>query len=328
VIVNKIGQNINIVTGQTISPQAMRAIRLGGDTSLTDYYGYQKVKYSNGTPVTTAEGDYVYKLVNLLGDGNLVSEYYLDGRFSVLNNGTVKIQDEIPDSVIIDYFGGEVTEEIVSLPTEEIVDEEVEYTEEEQLQFEINDLTQRIAELEYIQKDLDVTNTETIVLNNLPKITPISATKETGAKVGTKLDISPSLLSGNGKTVDQAANDIWDDNFRDTGIDTQDVRNIIIDILSSGSKANYKSQIGTSSEVSQLKDQLRDLKDKLPKEKVTKAKTIKSVPEQLSLFNLMFGDTITLKDGKEYNKSDINSNMLEALGYNPKEIGKILKSIC
>jgi Holliday junction resolvasome RuvABC DNA-binding subunit len=42
----------------------------------------------------------------------------------------------------------------------------------------------------------------------------------------------------------------------------------------------------------------------------------------------MFGDTITLKDGKEYNKSDINSNMLEALGYNPKEIGKILKSIC
>ncbi|MCI4435493.1 MAG: hypothetical protein JHC33_01605 [Ignisphaera sp.] len=39
-------------------------------------------------------------------------------------------------------------------------------------------------------------------------------------------------------------------------------------------------------------------------------------------------NTITLKDGKEYNKSDINSNMLEALGYNPKEIGKILKSIC
>lgn len=40
------------------------------------------------------------------------------------------------------------------------------------------------------------------------------------------------------------------------------------------------------------------------------------------------GDTITLKDGKEYNKLDINSNMLEALGYTPEEIGKILKQIC
>lgn len=46
--------------------------------------------------------------------------------------------------------------------------------------------------------------------------------------------------------------------------------------------------------------------------------------EQLS----MFGDTITLRDGNEYNKSDINSNMLEAMGYTPQEIGKILKSIC
>lgn len=46
--------------------------------------------------------------------------------------------------------------------------------------------------------------------------------------------------------------------------------------------------------------------------------------EQLGLF----GNTITLKDGKEYNKTDVNSNMLEAMGYTPKEIGKILKSIC
>jgi ribA/ribD-fused uncharacterized protein len=46
--------------------------------------------------------------------------------------------------------------------------------------------------------------------------------------------------------------------------------------------------------------------------------------EQLGLF----GDTITLKDGKQYNKTDVNSNMLEALGYTPKEIGRILKSIC
>ena len=60
----------------------------------------------------------------------------------------------------------------------------------------------------------------------------------------------------------------------------------------------------------QLKDKLRDLN------------------YQLSAENNVSSETLTLKDGKDYNKSDINSNMLEALGYTPKEIGKILKSIC
>ena len=43
---------------------------------------------------------------------------------------------------------------------------------------------------------------------------------------------------------------------------------------------------------------------------------------------IITGDTITLKDGNQYNKSDVNSDMLEALGYTPNEIGKILKQIC
>jgi prefoldin subunit 5 len=176
----------------------------------------------------------------------------------------------------------------VILPEEQVPAEEesVKYTPEERLQFEINDLTQRIAELEEIQKDLDVTHPETIVLNNLPKITPVSAAKETGAKVGTKLDISPSLLSGNGVTVEQAAHNIWEDNFRDTGIETEDVRNIIIDILSSGSKANYAAELTTSNEVSDLKQQLRDLKDELSsiEKGKPKVKTVKPIPGQLDLF--------------------------------------------
>jgi hypothetical protein len=372
VIVNKRGQNVNIVTGKTISSQAMRAVRMRGDTSLTDVFGYQKVRYSNGVPVTTNKGDFVYKLVNLLGDGNLVSEYYLDGRKSILNNGTVKVENEIPDSNIIAFYGGEISEEVVSLPTEtpktygsfgtdkeafdayrkgflpglrelyakrkkeekedgsswedganllnrqsdlenkktltnnesnELIDiyqklrdvfgleieskeEEIEYTPEEQLQFKIDDVTRRIAELEQLQEGLAESNLETIILNNLPKITPVSAKKETGAKVGTKSDISPSLLSGKGVTVDQAAHNIWEDYFTDTGIDSQDVRNIIIDILSSGSKANYQSQLATSGEMAKLKEELRDLKtdlSELQKGK-PKVKTPKPIPGQLDLF--------------------------------------------
>jgi hypothetical protein len=267
---------------------------MAGNTSLTDYYGYQKVKYSNGEAVRNFEGRYVYKLVNLLGDGNLVSEYYLDARKSVLNNGTIKIDKELSDAEIIEYFGGDVAEEVVPLPTEEEVVEpteeiadEIEYTAEETLQFEINDLVQRIEELGYVQEDLDVSNIETIVLNNLPKITPVSARKETGMKTGDDKDIKYTLLSGSGISVDQAAHDIWDSNFGiDSNVTTEDVRNIIIDILSSGSKVNYKSQIGTSSEVTNLKEKLRNLKidlSELQKGK-PRVRTVKPIPGQLDLF--------------------------------------------
>jgi len=294
VFVNKKGENVDLITGKTISSQAMKAMRMAGNTSLTDYYGYQKVKYSNGQPVTNFKGNYVYKLVNLLGDGNIVSEYYLDGRPSVLNNGTIKIDQEIVDAKIIEYFGGDVAQEVVSLPTEEeivipteeeiIIPEEDVITPEQQLELEIIDLTKRIEQLENAQEDLDNTNIETIVLNNLPKITPISAKKETGVKVGTKLDISPSLLSGNGRSVDQAANDIWTDKFGiDSNVDTQDIRNIIIDILSSGSKSNYASKISKTKEINEMKQELKELMKQLPKEK-SKVKTPKPLPGQLDLF--------------------------------------------
>ena len=155
----------------------------------------------------------------------------------------------------------------------------------EQLELEINSVAQRIQELESMQDDLDATNTETIVVNNLPKITPASAKKETGGKTGNTKDISTSMLSANGVTVDQAAHNIWQNNFgTDSNITTEDIRDIIIDILSSGSKGNYASQIGTSAEIAQLKNQLRDLKDQLPTEKIAKKKVNKPIPGQLDLF--------------------------------------------
>ena len=39
-------------------------------------------------------------------------------------------------------------------------------------------------------------------------------------------------------------------------------------------------------------------------------------------------EEIILKDGKFYNKQEINSKMLEKMGYTPMEIGKLLKEIC
>ena len=108
------GERIDIKTGMSVSNADFARRRAVGDLSLKDVYGYQKVKYANGEPVITAEGKHVYKLANLLGDGQLVSEYYLDSRKSVINNGTVKIDNEVSDADLIKFFGNqEIIEEAV-----------------------------------------------------------------------------------------------------------------------------------------------------------------------------------------------------------------------
>jgi hypothetical protein len=61
----------------------------------------------------------------------------------------------------------------------------------------------------------------------------------------------------------------------------------------------------------------------------TKENTIISNSEiDSKLNNLVTENLISLKDGKQYSPEQINSTMLEQMGYSPEEIGKILKSIC
>ena len=100
----KDGRTIDISTGLSIPSSEYKRRKDMGDQSLKDVYGYQKVKHMNGMPLVTFKGEHVYKLINLLGDGQFVSEYYTDNRKSVLNNGTVKIDNEIPNDDLIAYF--------------------------------------------------------------------------------------------------------------------------------------------------------------------------------------------------------------------------------
>jgi hypothetical protein len=55
----------------------------------------------------------------LYGDGNRASEYYEDlNKESVLENGTIKTNQIIPDANIIEYYGGKVEAKDVSLQQE------------------------------------------------------------------------------------------------------------------------------------------------------------------------------------------------------------------
>ena len=116
------GERVDMKTGLSITNYSYVERKKQGDMSLKNVYGYKKVYNTDGSPVTyqttTYKGEvitkHVYKLINLYGDGRLVSEYYTDSRKSVLNNGTEKIENEIPDDDIIAYFGGLSVKDAVS----------------------------------------------------------------------------------------------------------------------------------------------------------------------------------------------------------------------
>jgi hypothetical protein len=110
-VIDQNGEQIDMKTGQTITPSMFAQRKAKGDLSLKEVFAYKKVKFKNGEPLTYTETykgksttKYVYKLINLYGDGALASEYYLDFQPSVLDNGTVKIANEIPDADILNYF--------------------------------------------------------------------------------------------------------------------------------------------------------------------------------------------------------------------------------
>jgi hypothetical protein len=120
VITLRSGDTVDMVNGQTILP-AQKVKRLAsGESALNDVFGYQKVKYADGTPAVTAKGEHIYKLTNLYGDGALVSEYYNDGRPSVIDNGTVKIDNEIPDADLIRIFAPRIEEKAVPSQAQKI----------------------------------------------------------------------------------------------------------------------------------------------------------------------------------------------------------------
>ena len=126
------GDSIDMKTGLTITKMDYALMKLKGDPSLKDVYGYAKVKLPNGEPLIAPNekvGDqYVYKLINLYGDGNRATENYEDFKPSVIDNGTVKIVNEIPDADLIEFYGGKVEAKDVSLQAEtpvEVVNEQV-----------------------------------------------------------------------------------------------------------------------------------------------------------------------------------------------------------
>lgn len=103
------GELVSIVTGQTVTPPMMAEAFNKGDYTYYDVVGYKRVVDPvSKTPIITPEGEYIYRMINLYGDGHLASEYYPNFQKSVLENGTRKVEKELTDAEIIKALGSEV----------------------------------------------------------------------------------------------------------------------------------------------------------------------------------------------------------------------------
>jgi hypothetical protein len=108
-VINNGKQKIDIITGLPVTRADYGKRKAAGDTSLNDVMGFKKV-VERGNKV-------IYKAINLWGDGQYATEMYNDTRKSIFNNGTIQIENEIPDEKIINYFAG-INPEAVPLKDE------------------------------------------------------------------------------------------------------------------------------------------------------------------------------------------------------------------
>lgn len=211
----------------------------------------------------------------LTGKAQTIQNFDLTTEDSIISNVPDDITNDLQSAILM----GTPTEEQIAAAAEEVGEE-------------MRSLYQKIDMLEGMdQAQKDESIFELKVLRYMPKILPESAKAETGVKVGTKSDINISLVSKKGVTVGKAAEDVWvqikedlagsTDADMDDFVSLDDVKNTIIDILVTGSKSAYEAQFkGASSDLKQLKAELKELEDKY--DEIVNPKSSKSPFEKLN----------------------------------------------
>ena len=196
---------------------------------------------------------------------------------------------------------------------------------------EIELLREEIAQLEEEDELTNESNVNVIAARLMPKITPESAAKETGGKVGTRGDIMLNLVDKNGETFDEAALSIlgnWPYDMEERqDVTTSDIFNIISEVLLVGKKAYIDSYLNTK-EIESKKLQLTALQ-KL--QSTRPAATVNSwsdmnftaAQEREVLASLI----ARFKDFNLYSNQDIINNFNKALAKakTPEEKNKLIE---
>lgn len=213
-------------------------------------------------------------------------------------------------------------------------------------------VTQRMASieesLEFLHEKLDqlkmqselnddpYSNPYLYIADNLPRITPESARKETGVNVGSKQDINPSLLSKNGVSVQKAA-ELIAANSRTEGLDLDEsfIRDEIIEILKQG-KNNYKENNGKINkkdieaveyEIKVLMDEYEELKKLSSSPSNNKAKAPSRFAGKLIWAQVGTIDPKVFEDYDVIYANDIVDQVAKKMGVTPEKGKSIHQTI-
>jgi ribA/ribD-fused uncharacterized protein len=329
------GKRFNVATGTEISKADYAHMMKKGDFNLFDAYYYKKVyttlkdEFGNPIPLYKLndkfEKEYFYKLINVYGDGSKAVEMNTNFTPSVIDNGSLRIPNEVSDEQIVSMINPGIEKEIVPLQTEEVVIKPTQTFSGEKINiyagtgenaelsnfairpFEINGYKFNSVEQAFQEAKYEFTKRtaeDSQIRDNIQNTSSSAAIKKLGSKYPT-LDI---------KAWDSKSSEI--------------MKRVIKLSFEQNPEALQKLLATGNAELTHTQDKgkwgkefprlLMEVREELKPEQVEQP------GEQLGLFE----DKLTLKDGNEYDKSDINGSMLEAMGYTPKEIGKILKQIC
>ena len=100
---------VDFVTGRTITPAHYKELKEKLGDGINKVFGYQRVDDLSGNPVIDMDdkgvGYFIYKPINLLGDGKLAFEHKLFPTKSVFNNNTEIVENELAYSAIIAKHG-------------------------------------------------------------------------------------------------------------------------------------------------------------------------------------------------------------------------------
>ena len=114
------GDKVNFATGLSISPSEFARASKQEDNPFKYVFGYQLVKNTEtGKPLMIQTNpryapDYVYKIVNLYGDGRYTTEYPGVPVQSELENGTIKVRREYTDDEVLALLQGQTINQSVS----------------------------------------------------------------------------------------------------------------------------------------------------------------------------------------------------------------------
>jgi predicted NAD-dependent protein-ADP-ribosyltransferase YbiA (DUF1768 family) len=345
VISDKEGKKFNVATGTEIGKADYAHMLKKGDFSLYDAYYYKKVyttlkdKFNNPIPLfkvneKTGDREYFYKLINVYGDGNKVVEMNTNFTPSVIDNGSLRIPNEVSDEQIVSMINPGIENEFVSLPTEVVIEPtqtlsgkkiniyagtgenaELSNFAVRPFDFWVGDKVRKFKTVEGAFQASKFGSTNSFL--NTKKLTA-----EQTQILETLQNATGAQAKALGKNIKDLNVKNWDD------VSSERMKPLLLESFKQNPDALAKLLATGNAELTHTQDNtkwgkefprlLMEVREELRPEQVAQP------GEQLGLFE----DKVTLKDGNEYNKSDINSNMLAAMGYTPKEIGRILKSIC